>query len=495
MTAYTYYQSIGWNKIKTTEQLLIGLYNELNSTWSNDLWLQGVNENQLHQLLSKVTFKLNLDKYINTNLQPSSMTVHIDFYADLPAIIKGGYKTYSKDDIQDNLLGKTTINISSHSKWIGVQISPQANNKIYMPPGTFYVHIYTIATQAEDNNKIKAYISNLEYGYVALGYEEKAIVTYKYYYPNSSYISKIITETQYYNLKDGIKPNLESAPYVYENRSERVTGENTYLVKRVQKENLEITFIPNDNNITIDGQKLSYIEGYKVNAWIINGKNYGNANPLILTPTPELITGKNKNGEYYCEVKADVTPIIYSIVIPVLNKTYTFTITEKRSKWPSLSKSAIPVGLEFQGWKNSKTGTVYEADQDMPLESMAVYPAFNGEIAFIISGEEKRNLSYNPLGYYSLEPLTQGDRTIYAYTTDINEKGVPIGPVYSIYEIMDTKTFNSRFKQEQKLYPLTHEVIKGNPLAVQKKNTNEWSTEMEGYLYQKTKEGVWKRVN
>ena len=66
-----------------------------------------------------------------------------------------------------------------------------------------------------------------------------------------------------------------------------------------QEDSLEITFRKKDGNITIDGQKLSYIEGYKVNAWIINGKNYGNANPLTLTPAPELITGKNEEGNYY----------------------------------------------------------------------------------------------------------------------------------------------------------------------------------------------------
>lgn len=229
-----------------------------------------------------------------------------------------------------------------------------------------------------------------------------------------------------------------------------------------QEDPLEITFIKNDNNIRIDGHKLSSAEGYRINAWIINGKNYGNANPLILTPTPELITGKNEKGNYYCEVKADVTPIIYSITIPILNTTYTFTIDDE-PKWPSLP--VLPRGLKSSKWKSNNNKTTYTPGDDMPLQSMVAYPVIQGAISFKI-GEEKRNLSYNPLGYYSLEPLTQGDRTIYAYTTDINEKGVPIGPVYSIYEIMDTTTFNSRFTQEQKLYPLTHEVIKGNPLAV-----------------------------
>ena len=241
-----------------------------------------------------------------------------------------------------------------------------------------------------------------------------------------------------------------------------MTGENTYLVKRVQEESLEITFITNDDNITIDGQKFSYAEGYKINAWIINGKNYGNANPLILTPTPELITGKNENGEYYCEVKADITPITYSIAIPILNTTYTFTINDK-PEWPSLPD--LPIGLKASKWKGNNNETTYTPGDDMPLQSMVAYPVIQGAISFKI-GEKERNLSYNPLGYYSLEPLTQGDRTIYAYTTDINENGVPTGPVYSIYEIMDTTTFNSRFTQRQNLYPLTHEVIRGNPLAV-----------------------------
>ena len=138
----------------------------------------------------------------------------------------------------------------------------------------------------------------------------------------------------------------------------------------------------------------------------------------------------------------------------------------------------------------------------MPLISMYVEPTFNGSIAFNIVGDNgttsEKTLKYNPLGYYSLEPLTGEDKSIYAFTTSlavVEGVTIPNGPVYSIHEIMDVNTFNNYFSTNgTTLYPLKHN-IPSNTLAIYKHDDTTWSTKQSGYLYQKTKEGVWKRVN
>lgn len=528
MISYLYHQATGW-RTSTDESILIGLFGK-DGHCINDAWIQiqitADQAKNFYSLIQEIKINIKLEEYPNLNSNYAIMKINADIYSELPAVIANQYKSYSLSDLAQFKLNKNSIvfNIAEQAKTY--QLTQNiANNLIYTARQLntiYYVHIYSVLADSNyDNNKIKTYLHSFDIIFNEKSYF-KAILNYNIQHLNST--TETITQISYGGMEqnipvllNGLKPIERGYQYEFEynndvwstapptqlfinnnqekNINVRVShDEQTEIFYSVVKINYPYNHTPKPEDAVYGFASSSYfwkavtIEAksdsnkYQVASWVINGKQYPPANPLTFILTPDLV---NKDNQCLIEINLEFKTFTIS---GIGMETKSFTAENEQPKWPTTALNA-PTVLTLKEWRDISTLETYTPNEAIPWQSMHVEPIFeiDNDNMYAI-----KNIDYNPLGYYTLASLSKDNRDIYAFTsTPLSDDNRPVSTVYSIYEEMDVKTFDTYFPENINLIPLEHATIIGAPLTVynaEKKKAN-------GYLYQKNERGVWKRVN
>lgn len=515
-TAYIYHYATGKWEENTSNIPLIGYYAD--NIWWNDLWLCFGDTSQssdTYKKINSVNLTIDLEKLLIIDKDKANpMEITMGIYQQLPSVVANKFTRYTLDDIRENLIEEiNTDTQDGQSFTINKHLSLSLNCYV---SSQYYIHLYINNKDNNgrySNNAIKAYCNELAINFEQnqnqdKTYSKATYTAHKYGY-NSNYIEETVIKDVYYS--DYAPQAKEIFPYVSDGYiyiyDERENENNVWDIHQQFNSDLKINNkSSNDESHNLNDESLTLGENYTVslntksdyifNYWEINGESYGNQPKLTFTLTPEMVDFSGESPTF--TLTANKTPKVYIIAIPALSAVYSFTCEDERLRWPNLTveNNELLLGWRLEGWKDTNNN-IYSAEGVMPLQSMIVEPDIvkNSEIF-------TADIPYNPSGYYTLAPLIDGNESeeIYAYTTGMQidletGKTKPAGPVYSIYEVMDTATFNSRFQGIDELHPLTHEKIAGNPLTIFQNDKSGWGSEQNGYLYQKTEKGVWRRVN